>query len=278
MLAFIRYDPIVNLHVGPLAISPHGIGIAVGFLCGAWLMRPDARRRGISDEQLYEMLLRAAIGAVVGARVAYVANHLGSYDKPLEWFAVWKGGISLLGGIFGAIVFAYPLMRAYRLRFLSVMDAAAPGLALGILIGRMGDLAVGDHLGKPTEFFLGFECTGANTASPCVAPTGSAVHLPALYDLVSVAGLLVVLLILRRRPRVRGSLIVVFAVWYGIARVVEDFFRVDVTHGTGLTGSQWSALLTVVVALAYGMRLVRTRHEVPAREAEDGEAVVNRQG
>jgi len=268
MLSFISYSPIVKLHLGPLAVSPHGLGIAVGFLSGARLMQPEARRRGITDDQLYNLLYRAAIGAVLGARAAFVLNHLGDYDNPLQWFEIWKGGISLLGGIFGAIALALPLVRRYRLRFLPVMDAAAPGLALGIVIGRIGDLIVGDHLGKPTTFALGFRCTGADSASPCDAPLGHAVHMPALYDLVSVGLLLCVLLLLRRRARPTGFLIGVFAVWYGIARIIEDFFRVDVTHGTGLTGSQWSALATVVVTAFLLVRLTRRAShstEVPAR-------------
>ncbi len=266
VLAFISYNPIVKLHLGPLSISPHGIGIAVGFLAGAWLMRPQARRIGITDEQLYALLYRAAIGAALGARVAYVVNHLGEYDNPLQWFQVWHGGISLLGGIFGAIVAAYPLMRQYRLQFFPVMDAAAPGMALGILIGRIGDLVVGDHLGKPTDFFLGFRCTGADTASPCVARVGQAVHMPALYDLISVSVLLGVLLLLRRRSRPTGFLILVFAIWYGTGRIIEDFFRVDVTHGTGLTGSQWTALVTLIAATGYLVRITR-RHRTSAAAA-----------
>lgn len=204
------------------------------------------------------MLTRAAIGAVVGARAAYVVNHLHEYSNPFEWFAVWHGGISLLGGIFGAVLFAYPLMRRFGMRLFPIMDAAAPGLALGILIGRVGDLIVGDHLGKPTSIALGFKCTGADTASPCVAVIGHAVHQPALYDLVSVSLLLPVLLLLRRRPRPEGFLIVFFAAWYSVGRIIEDFFRIDVTHGTGLTGSPWASVATVIVCTGLLVRLTRS--------------------
>ncbi|MEO7557056.1 MAG: prolipoprotein diacylglyceryl transferase [Acidimicrobiales bacterium] len=258
MLAFISYDPIVKIHLGPLAISPHALGIVFGFLAGARLARPEMRRRGVSDQQLYDCLYRAAIGAAVGARLAYVVNHLGEYSgHPLDAFAIWKGGISLLGGIFGAVLAAYPLMRRHRLPFLSTMDAAAPGLALGILLGRVGDLIVGDHLGKPTDFVLGFRCSGADSASSCVAPLGHAVHLPALYDLVSVTGLLTVLIVLRRRRWASGFLISFFAVWYGTGRFIEDFFRTDVTHGTGLTGSQWTSVVSVLVGIGLLVRLAR---------------------
>ena len=250
MLGLIEFDPIVTIALGPFRISPHGVATAVGFLAGAQLLRPAARARGISDELTNQMVLRAIVGGLIGARVAYLVNHVSEYrGDPLDALRVWEGGISLLGGIAGGILAAVPVMRRNRLRFWSVMDAAAPGLALGILIGRIGDLMVGDHLGKPTGFALGFRCTGADTASPCTAPIGDGVHLPALYDLVSVSLLLGVLLVLRRRVRWDGFVIFVFAAWYGSGRIVEDFFRIDETHGTGLTGSQWTSLVVVAASL-----------------------------
>jgi len=250
VLGFLDYTPILDLAPGPLTISPHGVGTAVGFLAGARLMLPAARARGIEDTHLWRLLSRAIIGALIGARLAYVLNHLDTYgDRPLDALRVWEGGASLLGGIVAAIVVAVPELRRQRLDFWTVMDAAAPGLALGIAIGRVGDLLVADHLGKPTDFVLGYRCTGADTASPCTAPIGHAVHQPALYDLVAVLALLGFLLWLRRRPVRIGSLFLAFAAWYGAGRVAEDFFRIDETHGLFLTASQWFALATVLVAM-----------------------------
>jgi phosphatidylglycerol:prolipoprotein diacylglycerol transferase len=257
VLGAISYHPIVHVKIGPLSISPHGVGIAVGFLLGARLMLPEANRKGIRDEQVYALLTRAAIGAIIGARVAYVVNHLGDYSSVWEVLKVWHGGISLLGGIAGAILLALPKMKAERLSFWKVMDAAAPGMALGVIIGRIGDLIVADHLGTRTNFFLGYKCPGLNvpTASPC-GPThfadrtvGAVVHQTALYDFVSSILLLSFLLWLRRKQRYDGFLIFVFAVWYGAMRIVEDFLREDVRH-FGLTGSQWSSIVVVAVCLA----------------------------
>ena len=189
--------------------------------------------------------MRAAIGAIVGARLAYVLNHPSDYiDDPLEILKIWQGGISLLGGFAGAILLALPEMRKRKLSFWQVMDAAAPGMAVGVIIGRIGDLIVADHLGKATDFFLGYKCPPADvqTAVPCIAGPGDLVHQPALYDFVLTIIVLAVLLLLRRRQRWDGYLIMVFGVFYGFNRFIEDWFRVDVTHGLGLTGSQWTAL------------------------------------
>lgn len=258
MPALLQFDPLVKIAVGPLRMSPHGMATAVGFIAGSWLLFPATRARGISDEHVHTMLVRAAVGALIGARFFYVLNHLGDYtDRPLDILTIWEGGISLLGGITGGIVATLPVMRRERLPFWSVMDAAAPGLALGVLIGRIGDLIVGDHLGKPTDFVLGFRCTGADSASPCVAPIGQGVHLPALYDLANITVLLGVLLFLRRRPRFDGFLILAFAAWYGTGRFLGDFFRIDVTHGAGLTGSQWVTVVVIPVSLF--MLVVRRR-------------------
>jgi phosphatidylglycerol---prolipoprotein diacylglyceryl transferase len=249
LLAFLQYDPLVRVDLGPLSISPHGVGIAVGFLLGAYVFLGWCRQAGLTDDQIYSLVNRAAVGSIIGARVAYVINHPGDFSNPLEIFAVWKGGISLLGGIGGAVLAGVPKMRSEGLSFWKVMDMAVPCVAMGIVIGRIGDLIIADHLGKPTNFFLGYVCPTVRTGSPCNAPPGLAVHQPALYDFFSAIVLVVVLLGLRRTPRYDGFLTLVFGAWYGTGRFVEDFFRVDVTHGTGLTGSQWTALTVLALCL-----------------------------
>jgi prolipoprotein diacylglyceryltransferase len=140
-------------------------------------------------------------------------------------------------------------MRHDGLSFWKVMDMAVPCVAMGIIVGRIGDLIIADHLGKPTHFFLGYVCPDKVTGSPCLAPIGQAVHQPALYDFFSAILLLLLLLRLRRTPHYDGFLTLVFGAWYGTGRFIEDFFRVDVTHGTGLTGSQWTALTVLGLCL-----------------------------
>ncbi|MGH3849626.1 MAG: prolipoprotein diacylglyceryl transferase family protein, partial [Pseudonocardiaceae bacterium] len=127
----------------------------------------------------------------------------------------------------------------------------------------IGDLVIADHLGKVTTFFLGYRCppVGVATGSPC-GPTdfalrtvGAVVHQTALYDQMFAAVLLGLLLWLRRRPRFDGFMICVFAAGYGFARLIEDFLREDVRR-LGLTASQWTALVTLIVCsfVIFGLR------------------------
>ena len=251
-VAAISYDPLVRVGIGPFAISPHGVFIAIGFLVGANFLLKDTRRRGIPDDDMYTILTRALLGALIGARLVYVINHLSAYDSPLEWFQIWEGGISLLGGIAGALVVATPAARGKGHGFFSLMDLAAPWLPLGIAVGRIGDLIIADHLGGRTSLPFGFRCpdvvdVGRTVGSPC--PPGEVVHLTAAYDLVTAAAVAGVLFLLRRVPLRRGTRTLLLGVLYGAGRFAFDFLRTDVRR-FGLTASQWTALGLVAVALA----------------------------
>ena len=271
------------------AISPHGLGIAVGFMVGAWLFTKLAVRRGVPVEAANSVVFWSLIGAVVAARVAYVIAHVSEFESPLEWVQIWKGGISLLGGIAGAtIANAVNIKRqAYRFRFFQIADAIVPGLALGISVGRIGDLIIGDHLGKPTSWLLAwtfeggtlappFSCTPeiADTGGRCTAALqgtftqtidrteavlrdggevvarGIGVHQTALYDMLLAGLLFAFLWWFIGSPRREGVATLVFALSYGCIRLLEDSLRIDKRFGP-FTGSQWTALTVAIVAAGF---------------------------
>jgi len=155
------------------AISPHGLFIAIGFMVGAWLFGKLAARRGISQDAINSVVFWSLIGAIVGARVGYVIAHVSEFSSPLQWLYIWKGGISLLGGIAGATIANAINIRRFGLRFFQVADVLAAPLALGIAIGRIGDLIIGDHLGKPTSWLLAWTYHGGTLAPPWSCQVGA---------------------------------------------------------------------------------------------------------
>jgi phosphatidylglycerol:prolipoprotein diacylglycerol transferase len=269
--------PVVDRVFG---LSPHGLFIAIGFMVGSIPFGRLARKRGISIDAVNSVILWSLIGAIVGARVAYVIAHAGDFSGPLEWLKIWNGGISLLGGIAGATIANAVNIRRFRLRFFQVADAIAPALAMGIGVGRIGDLIIGDHLGRPTSWLLAWAYKGGTLAPPfvCIDESCSAtlvdgsrqvigrggavltdaagttlaqgigVHQTALYDMLLAWVLFGVLWWFIRRDRREGTAALLFGVWYGCARLVEDSLRIDKRFGP-LTGSQWTALTVVVVCL-----------------------------
>lgn len=264
-----------------IAISPHGLFIAIGFMIGAWLVGRLATRRGVSLEAVNSIVFWSLVGSIVGARLFYVIAHVSEFSSPLEWLYIWKGGISLLGGIAGATIVNAINIRRFGLRFFQVADTIVVGLSLGIAIGRIGDLIIGDHLGRPTSWFLAWTYRGGTLAPPftCVGERcsaqlqgghvesisregaklldeagkviaeGAGVHQTALYDMLLVAVLFAFLWWFVKRDRREGVATLVFGIWYGCNRLLEDSLRIDKRFGP-LTGSQWTALSVVVLGSA----------------------------
>ncbi|HVM20016.1 MAG TPA: prolipoprotein diacylglyceryl transferase family protein [Egibacteraceae bacterium] len=272
VLAELRWPILERIPLfGDFAVSPHGIMIAVGFLAGAQVMLKRAEKRGIArrpvgniEAHIQTILTWAAIGAIVGSRFFYIVTRPELFPNPLEWFMVWQGGLSLLGGIAGAIIFAIPHIVRHRLSVPLLMDSAAPGLALGIFVGRTGDLIIGEHLGDETNFILGWRCTGAfrdpNAPYPFpgVSPEtyqgcfDAALHQTALYDFLAGGIIFAILLVLERRRRFDGFFIMSFAVLYGAGRFITDFARAgDIDLVGPLTGSQLTGLGAIVTVLVW---------------------------
>lgn len=282
LLASIGWKVIDRFHFGSrFAVSPHGLGIAAGFLAGSYVFTYEARKRGYPEESYNSIILWALIGTIIGARLGYVFTHLSEFKTVGDVLAIYRGGLSQLGGVVGAILVCYFVIRRYRLPFLPGLDAAAIPIPLGVVIGRIGDLIIGDHLGKPTSWLLAFkyhggvlnayDCTrvpGTCTIvlsgnrvetitaakATLVSSTGQTigqgvgVHQTALYDLLLTMGLVLLLVFLNRKARRTGVLFWTYAVWYGTGRIITDFLRVE-NRFLGLTGSQWTSIVVVAFGL-----------------------------
>ena len=253
-LAQIGWPVLDRFRIGDtFAISPHGLFIAIGFVVGAWLLGRIAPRWGVSHDDVQGVVFWSLIGAIVG-RAALLRDRtpLAISTRSLGHVKIWEGGISLLGGIAGAVIVNVPRVRREGYRFFQVADPVAPALALGIAIGRIGDLIIADHLGKPTSWLLAWTYRGGHDRPTVLVPRGvlpgvaaragisrrsrarvlgcsmrpdrlsprvSGVHQTALYDLMSATALFVLLyVVLMRSPRREGILTLTFGLWYGVSR------------------------------------------------------------
>lgn len=270
----ITYQPVPEL----LGVSPHGILAAIGVLTGWLFLMREVRRRDLPTELVERALLWGIPAGIVGARLDFVISHPGSFDSVGQMLRLWEGGLALFGGLIAGS--AATLIVLYRggADLLRSLDAAAPGIALAIAIGRVGDLLLTDHLGKPIgaggfglayEIKAGYDLAPGFLPSPAVPPpvgascadtgmfyAGCSYHLTPAYDLVGAALLFILLVLLRRHVAYpAGFAISLWAAWYGAQRLGLDFTRgADERPLAGLTGTQ---LLAIVLLLAAVCSLVR---------------------
>ncbi len=268
----ITYPPIPIVEVGPLSLSLHGVFAVVGFVAGSLLMIREVRGRGFSVEQYWSVLGWALVGAILGARLLTIPAHLGDPGFDLAAAVSPSGSYSILGGFTGGILAAWLRIRRLGLEPWVSLDMAAPGLALGTVVGRLGDLAIVEHLGTSTDFFGGFtvkpgfdlapqhnvlECTAAEA----IGGVRGTYHHTALYDFLGALALLVFLLWLRRSwtSLHYGQIFSVWLIWYGTQRFFVDFARAGAPNGDRLGGpltwSQWAALAGAAGGLILYYRL-----------------------
>src|SRR5919204_4674436 len=109
MLAAIGWPVLDRVHLGgSFAISPHGVGIASGFLFGAWILSHEGPKRGVSVEAVNAMVFWALIGTIIGARFFYVLAHYSEFSSFYDMLAIWRGGVRLLGGVTRPILVNIP--------------------------------------------------------------------------------------------------------------------------------------------------------------------------
>lgn len=280
--ASISYPPIPIFEIGPLRLSLHGLMAGVGFIVGAVLMLREARRRGFDEAKISSVLTWALIGSILGARLFTVPAHLD--EGLIEALQPFKS-FSIMGGFAGGIIVGGIRMRMLGLDVLAHMDMASFGLAIGTVVGRIGDLFIVEHLGGRTDFFLGYELKPGYDVAPqhdalerlCeVQGQCGPYHHAGLYDLLG-AGVLLGLLYLvsRNWSRIRyGALIFMWSAWYGFQRFLIDFTRntdlpnADATAGP-FTWNQWTGLTVGVLSTAILLWITVRRKTPVVSEEED---------
>ena len=201
--------------VGPLAVSPFGVMLVLAFAAGYLQLAWGLKRLKVGDEEdASSIVFAGGVGGIVGAKVYYSVLY-GDWRLLFERSGlVWYGGF-LLGA--AAVVW---VVRRRRLPAWATLDAATPGLALGYAVGRIGCFLVGDDYGAPTDLPWGV----IFPTDPDQVPR----HPSQLYEAALEGALLLVLLMLAiragalKRPGLVAGL---FAIGYGLGRIIAEFFR-----------------------------------------------------
>lgn len=251
-LAVIPWFELPSLSLGRITIQSFGVLSALGILAAAMLASRGARQLGRDPQVILDFAVVGVLsGVVAGHLVHLLFYHPEELESPWSLLTVWEG-LSSMGGLLGGVVAAVVWFRVKRIRFGDYADAFALGTAPGWGIARLGCFTVHDHPGVRTDFFLAVRF-----------PDGPR-HDLGLYEailLLSVGG---VIWALHRRGTLRGRLLALLAVVYGLGRFLLDFLRArDVEYADarhlGLTFAQYAA----VALFVWGA--VRLARRSPAR-------------
>lgn len=230
----------VLFRIGSFEVTSFGVLVAIGALAGLWLLRRELRRSRLPDEAANAATI-GLIGGIAGAKLLYVAEHLG--EEPLRALLFARAGMSWYGGFIGGVGSAFAVIVHRRWPIIPVLAAATPALALGHLLGRIGCFLVGDDYGRPTDLPWGIAFPEG------LPPTSVPVHPTQLYEAAFLGVLTSALLRWRRRGVDDAVVLGRYLLLAGSARFVIEFLRVNVRVFANLSVAHLVSLALVTVGL-----------------------------
>jgi phosphatidylglycerol:prolipoprotein diacylglycerol transferase len=269
-------------HIGNFPVNTYGVFLAIAFLCAILIAVRLAGQDGLPRERMYDLSLWMLLSSLVGSKVLMLFTEPEYRDHPAQLFSLdfLRSGGVFYGGLIGAVIAGYFLMKRYHLPWWKTADACAPGIAIGSFFGRLGCFSAGCCWGKPTNLpwgvkftELGHEITGV--------PTNVYLHPTQLYESFAMALVFLFLLWLHKRKRFDGEVILAYALLYSTIRFAIEFVRDDprgdILGLTTLTGLSTSQLISLIVGLGSLVLLIVRRRRTPKIEKADGLIASNAQ-
>ena len=250
-----------------LPIRAFGLMVVLALLTGNAVATRLARKNSMNEEFMGNLFVVFTIAAIVGARAFYVITNLGLFaDEPLAVFYLHRGGMVYYGSFLLTFLCVSLYCRRHRVSVLQVLDIYAVAAAIGMSIGRVGCLLVGDDYGKScgesfplaikfstrTEpgSFLGLTIPADN--DNLCALQGQWLHPAQLYMSLNALTLFFILRWMWHRRRFDGQVVSCFIMLYAVTRSIIEFFRGDEDRGYvgALSTSQFVSIFVFTAGLS----------------------------
>lgn len=235
----LKIDPIA-IAVGSFSIGWYSIMYLVAFavIFGLLSYRIEKKEALYGREMIFDFLLFALVGALLGGRLGYVFLYnlpyylqnfweiFSPYDfSSRQWIGIY--GMSYHGGLLGVLGATLIFVRINREKtggFWKFMDFVVPAVPAGYLFGRVGNFLNGELYGRVTDNPSGmyfFSSAGE-----------IALRYPSQLIEAFLEGLVLfaILWTIRNRQKFGGYFASLYLIGYGVARIIGEFFREPDEH------------------------------------------------
>jgi phosphatidylglycerol:prolipoprotein diacylglycerol transferase len=230
----------ILFRLGSFDVTSFGVMVALGAVLGIVVLRREMARSGLDGGKGIDAALVGVLGGLAGAKLLYVIEH---WTEPLSDTLLSRGGMSWFGGLTGGVAAGLAMIAWSGLPVVRVLSAAAPALALGQAVGRIGCFLVGDDYGRPTGLPWGVAFPEG------LPPTTARVHPTQLYECAALLAIAAVLLALRRRAAPDRRVVAWYFVLAGAERFLIETVRVNQVVLAGLTTAQLFSVALVAGGL-----------------------------
>jgi phosphatidylglycerol---prolipoprotein diacylglyceryl transferase len=242
-----------EIELGPLTLQTFGLMFALAFLAAGWLIAKRFKELGEPVDWAYEMGFSALAGGIVGSRLYFIVENWDSVGDDLLGNLFSGSGLVWYGGVIGGALAVFAWAAYRRFLGLRLLDLAAPALALGYAVGRVGCQLSGDgDYGEP------WDGPWAMAYPEGTVPTEEQVHPTPVYEALAMG--FGAWLLWRLRDRFRpGVLFALYLLYAGAERFLVEFLRRNDPVAIGLTVAQLESLAMIAGGILW-ISVVRRRH------------------
>lgn len=251
------------LKIGNFEITTFGLMMFLAFIGSGWILALMFKRYGIDEEIASSMVVAAALGGIIGAKVYYAILFR-------DWHLLFdRAGLVWYGGLIGGFLACSWLIWRQKVDYLTAADATAPALAIGYALGRIGCFLVGDDYGRPTDAWFGIAFPkgappttasalrefGVNIDPSIPGNTILRVHPTQLYESAAAFVMFGILMWMNRRPHPKGRVWGVFLILLGIERFLVEIVRAKDDRFLGpFTVAQLISVILIVAGVIWALR------------------------
>lgn len=246
----------VLFELGPLEVKSYGLFIALAFVTAWLVIRYEFGRRAGRAEAAGSLVMAAALGGLVGARLYWFAEHLGEASLSDAFSA---SGFTWYGGVLGGAAAVLLVARRLGVGMPNLLAASAPALALGYAVGRIACQLAGDGTyGQASDLPWAMAYPNGEV------PTTETVHPTPVYE--TLAGIALFAVLWRLRDRLAPHrLFGLYLIGAGASRFLVEFVRRNEEVVVGFTQPQLFALAFAALGALLASR--RSPAKTPAASA-----------
>lgn len=244
------------LEIGPIVLHSYGLLLVTAVLSAIALTASLSEKQQVPRVYAWDLGFVIVLSSVIGAKLLLVLSDLRSYlEQPSLLLSVefLRAGGVYYGGLLAAIA-GSALYIWYRpqIPFWKTADAAAPAIALGQSIGRIGCFAAGCDYGKNADVPWAVVFSNEYAHRLTGVPLNTPLHPTQLYESATTLVIFAVLLFWFGRKSFNGQIFCLYLLFYSVARFALEFYRGDVDRGFvfgWLSTSQFISLILLPVAI-----------------------------
>lgn len=256
------------ISIGPLDIRFYGLVYFIGFLFIYFFLRYQIRKNKIPHlnyNELDNFMIYFMLGSIIGARVLdfvfFNTNTL--LTNPQQVLRIWEGGMSIHGGIIGAIIAGLIYVHKRKVKFYDIADQVIIPLMFFLGIGRIANFINAELWG--TEFYGKYCINYEQNTYIHNAPKGCT-HPYQIYESIKNFTVSLGLFILSITTKLKkGTLFWIGILAYNTLRFFIDFYR-DETKYLSLGMGQYLSIAFTIIAIIFLIQIHINKEEPKKNE------------